>query len=1408
MMSRPIVPTACLSSIFLVLGMVSLGAASDRAVDGVWTLEEAAEFEGRMRSGLTPWVQPQNYQAVRLSPAPLARILDHAPLEFSADAKGRQVVLSLPTPDGKFESFAIVVSPIMDVELEAWMAEQGWPMRTYRGVSLDHPATNVRLDWGGPGGFHASVHSPGRSYYIDPYWKGDRESHASYFTSEYRKGDRDFRCLVSSTLEPTHFLKSGATTAGNLRSYRLVVAATGEYTAIHGGTKVAGQAAIVTTVNRVNEVYENDLSIRMVLVGNNSDVVFTDGPNDPYTNNNGSAMLSENQTEVDKTIGTANYDIGHVVSTGGGGIASLGVPCRAGVKARGVTGSGNPVGDPFDIDYVAHEMGHQWGGNHTFNSETGSCGGGNRNGPTAYEPGSGSTIQAYAGICGVDNLQSNSDAYFHSVSLDEMLDYAAGSGACSTNTSAGNATAPTVDAGSPFTIPISSPFELSIASSDDLDGDTLTYTWEQFDLGPAEALTGGDNGSSPIFRSWPPTTSTSQLFPNDGVTPAAGETLPTTDRTMTFRVTVRDNNPGGGRVGEDSTTVTSTTSAGPFQVTAPNGGEIWSGTETATWDVAGTSGGAVNTPNVDILLSTDSGVTWPTTLVSGTPNDGTQSVTLPDVDTSAARVKIIGLGNIFFDTSDNNFTIEVETHTLSVYKTGTGAGTISSSPPGIACGDNCAGDFTVGENVTLTATPDAGSMFGGWSDACSGTGSCAVAMDSEKAVTASFMILGPGELTASADPATVNISLPSTINVGVTDGAGSPPPAGTAVTFSTTYPGFFSGNGCSSSFSPSSTVTDASGETWIQFASEVPGTANITVSSGNLSTLVPIIFVDPTPGMNVQPTVGFSHGTSSYSVYDVGAAVTDAFGDPVPYQDVTFGFSPPSAGYWQDFNSCDTGPGGTCNVDLVVTTAGEITITANAGASLGATTFTAYIGDPGSQILDPYRSFNLTGEIYGVEFTPDGSTLVASNYSTDTLYAWYTSNWAQRWTAPTDDNRPGQVSIDPTTGTYILVGTDNGTDIHQVSSGAFSCTGANTEGKGILGAWMSSSSYFGTGWETVYRHITVCGAGSATNDQMPAGHGFERAGHMDFTPQKNLFAACSDNGSMFVWNTSGNLVTQQAVASSANAYDTDFSIDGNKLVAVGWQTTKVFNTTTWTSTSYSAQSLGDDKFAVKFIDGDSKLAVGGTGKVEILNISDGSSFATANVSGDAVEMAWNPSTEELAVGTTAGWVYVFRPLEPPDTAPPLINITYPSEGAVTNDSTIVTTGRVTDGTSVAEFTINSTAVTFDAEGYFSHSVALAEGSNTITYFASDPKGNTTTETRTVTLQVDHTAPVISGAAVSPSTGLPGTPFEIQTNVVDGDTGVQSVVADVRDPSDAVPVSDSTLSTSRRWTRAPNRIHER
>ncbi len=372
-------------------------------------------------------------------------------------------------------------------------------------------------------------------------------------------------------------------------------------------------------------------------------------------------MLGQNQTNLDSVIGSANYDIGHVFSTGGGGVASLGVPCRVTSKARGVTGLSNPIGDPFYVDYVAHEMGHQWGANHTFNTSTSGCVS-QRSASTAYEPGSGSTIMAYAGICSPHNIQNYSDDYFHGVSLDEIIAYSTlGSGnSCAAVTATGN-TPPTVEAGPSYTIPGSTPFVLTGAATDP-NGDDLTYCWEQFDLGPA-GHPNSPSGNAPIFRSFDPVTSPTRSFPTNSDlvnnTQSLGEILPTSDRTLHFRLTVRDNRPNGGGVADDSTTVEVEAGAGPFLVTAPNTAVTWngSGPHTVTWDVAGTDVAPVSCVAVDILLSIDGGLTFDGVVVQGVANDGSVDVYPATPDTTTARIKVVCSDNIFFDISNVNFSI-------------------------------------------------------------------------------------------------------------------------------------------------------------------------------------------------------------------------------------------------------------------------------------------------------------------------------------------------------------------------------------------------------------------------------------------------------------------------------------------------------------------------------------------------------------------------------------------------------------------------------------------------------------------------------------------------------------------------------------------------------------------------------
>ena len=639
----------------LLLAFMSLGVNDIEAT--VWTdVDESligAVAEDRL-------IVPQSYRTVAVVEGELAVVLAQAPEEGAES----NVELELPMPDGTKARFTVWSVSIMAPEL----AERYPEIRTFRGQGVDDPAMSAVFDLT-PAGFHAMILRPGGTVYIDPYRRHDAVHHISYFRSEavQAQGAQSFSCGFEGVAhplgqDPGEAGNTKALSGSQLRTYRTVVAATGEYTAFHGGTVPAGLAAIVTAMNRINGIYEREVAIRMTLVATNDQVIYTDAGTDPYTNNNGFAMLGQNQSNVDNVIGSANYDIGHVFSTGGGGVAGLGVSCIAGSKARGVTGSGSPIGDPFWVDYVAHEMGHQWGANHTFNGSSGACSGGNRNASTAYEPGSGSTIQAYAGICSPQNTQNNSDDYFHGISLDEIISYStAGSGNnCPVMTATGNQP-PVVDAGDSYVIPSNTPFALT-GSAIDPDGDPLTYCWEEFDRGTA----GHPNtpvGNAPIFRSFDPVDIPTRSFPkiSDLVnnTQTMGEILPTYSRTMNFRLTARDNRVGGGGVADDTTTVEVVDSAGPFLVTAPNTSLTWdgSGPHTVTWDVAGTASAPINCASVDILLSIDGGQTYDGSLLLGTANDGTASVFAATQDTTTARVKVVCSDNVFFDVSNQSFTI-------------------------------------------------------------------------------------------------------------------------------------------------------------------------------------------------------------------------------------------------------------------------------------------------------------------------------------------------------------------------------------------------------------------------------------------------------------------------------------------------------------------------------------------------------------------------------------------------------------------------------------------------------------------------------------------------------------------------------------------------------------------------------
>lgn len=611
---------------------------------------------------------PKEYQLFSLDFDNLKERLQEAPSENSGSSN---LIIEFPNQNGEYTSYKIFYAPIM----EAGLANRYPDIKSYIGISVDG-TSSIRFSTTIFGLHVIALTGKSGTYYIDTYTK-NLENYIVYGRSNISSNNA-FSCLVKEDELAPRLLETTAVLAndGKFRQYRLAMACTIEYASFHinaaglgAGTlaqkKAAVLAAMNVTMTRVNGLYERDMSLRMNLVANNDLVIFVDS--DDFTNDTAGSLINESQAEIDAAIGSSNYDIGHTVSTGGGGLAQLNSPCT-GNKARGITGSSAPVGDPFDIDYVAHEMGHQFGAQHTFNN---SCGG-NRSAGTAVEPGSGNTIMGYAGICAPD-VQNNSDAHFHTVSLNQMMAFTIGTGNCAPNASNGN-TPPVVNAGVDRTIPKGTPFILFPQSVTDANGDSLTYCWEQTDTTIATQPPTASNTSGPSFRSNPPVTAPERYMPALATVVAGNlsstwEVVSTAARSYNFALTVRDNRmPNGGQTTRDNVLVTASNTVGPFSVNSQNTTEAWAqgSTQTITWI---RNGAETLSANVDIYLSTDGGVTFPTLLTpSGVPNSGSATITVPNVVTQTARIMVRAKENIYYAVNSRNILIGYSiTNTCTTY---------------------------------------------------------------------------------------------------------------------------------------------------------------------------------------------------------------------------------------------------------------------------------------------------------------------------------------------------------------------------------------------------------------------------------------------------------------------------------------------------------------------------------------------------------------------------------------------------------------------------------------------------------------------------------------------------------------------------------------------------------------------
>lgn len=605
----------------------------------------------------------------------LKQIISESPRKTTKLSKSA-VTISFPISESEFQNFSIYKTSNFSPELEALHPE----ITTYYGESINGKSAKIYFSISPLGLSSMQLRLGKEAVFVEPY-DNNNSTYVVYKKSDKGISKNKFECATSAK-SSTDGLKMGKILSaddGLLRTYRLALSCTGEYTQYFGGTKALALAAMNNTMTRVNGVFENDFAIRLVLIPEQENIIFTSASTDPYSNATAGADGAWN-TELMNVlhgttygIGDSKFDIGHLfgASGGGGNAGCIGCVCNNSTtydateqwywyKGQGFTSPADnvPSGDSFDIDYVAHEIGHQFGGNHTFtDSEEYTI--------AQVEPGSGSTIMGYAGIT-TEDVQAHSDPYFHAVSIQQITEYVKStSGSCSVNTPTGN-NAPTANAGADFTIPKSTPFMLT-GSASDSNGDALTYTWEQMDIqnstisNPSATKTTG-----PAFRSYSPTTSPVRYFPKmssvlNGATTTAGlelnvEVLPSVSRTLKFRFTARDNKANGAGNAYDDMVVTVNSSYGPLTVTSQNAAGIsypQGSSQNVTWNVANTNTLAAN---VDILLSTDSGNTW-STLITGTPNDGTQSVTIPNITSNTCRFMVKASGNIFFNVNIANFSI-------------------------------------------------------------------------------------------------------------------------------------------------------------------------------------------------------------------------------------------------------------------------------------------------------------------------------------------------------------------------------------------------------------------------------------------------------------------------------------------------------------------------------------------------------------------------------------------------------------------------------------------------------------------------------------------------------------------------------------------------------------------------------
>ena len=626
---------------------------------------------------------PSDFVLVQLDVTKIIEILQNAPKRFS-DSDG--ALLSLPNADGGFDNFKTFEYSNFEPALQA----KNPLIKSYFAVNVKDGSI-LRMSVS-PDGIQFISFKADETEYMEPY-SVNLPLYAVYKTSRTTR-ELPLSCTSEDTAIANNLSAdvglSARSSSAELLTFRLALSCTGEYGSFFGGNFSSVLAQMNVTMTNVNAVFERDLGIRMNIIANNSLVMFYNASTDPYSAGSvgaGGAWSNELEATLNAQLGLAAFDVGHLFgATGGGGNAGcIGCVCFSN-KGRGYTspGSGPASGPGFDIDYVAHEFGHQFGGRHTF-----SHGGinGNEFGPASVEVGSGSTIMSYAGISGAYDIVNAASPYFHGFSVQQIQNNMVGK-LCPLRTPKNNV-APVVSAGQDYTIPILTPFVLR-GSATDANGDALTYCWEQndsatIDQGTANSTAGAFKIVGPNFRSYLPTPNPLRYFPllsrtinnqksTNGISPnMLSEALSSTSRTLNFMLTVRDNSVNGGLTKRDDMVVEVNQLAGPFEITAPNTAISWpvATNQTVTWSVAGTTTNGVNAKFVDIFLSTDGGLTYTIVLAAKVPNDGSETIVVPNNAGGANRIMVKGFEHIFFDISNVNFIITAPPSTFALKTLGT-----------------------------------------------------------------------------------------------------------------------------------------------------------------------------------------------------------------------------------------------------------------------------------------------------------------------------------------------------------------------------------------------------------------------------------------------------------------------------------------------------------------------------------------------------------------------------------------------------------------------------------------------------------------------------------------------------------------------------------------------------------------